>query len=62
MKNTSRKTLPSLLGILAVLFAAVMFTACGDSKENTPEPPAKLVLDFADAFSPEEEQTLTAVV
>ena len=62
MKNTARKSFPSLLGILAVLFAAVMFTACGDCKTNFAEPPAKLVLDFADAFSPEEEQMLTAAV
>lgn len=61
MKKTARKTLPRLLGVLAALFAAVMFASCLDRKqEERPEAPAQLVLDFADVFSPEEEKTLTA--
>ena len=65
MKKTARIILPSLLGILAVFFTVVLFTACGEDEKagfDVPDAPAGLVADFAEALTPGEEQMLTAVV
>ena len=65
VKNTARRILPFLFGILAVFFSVVMFTACGEDEKagfQVPDAPPGLVADFADALTPEEEQMLTAAV
>ena len=65
VKNTARRILPFLFGILAVFFSAAMFTACGENEKagfQVPDAPPGLIADFADALTPEEEQMLTAAV
>jgi len=65
-KTTACGTLPSLLGILALICAVVMFTACGKTGKKTadqvPDAPPASVVDLADVFTPEEEEMLTSVV
>jgi uncharacterized protein len=66
MKNTARRTLSSILGILAVLCTVVMFAACGKLGKKTadkvPDAPPASVVDLAEVFTPEEEEMLAAVV
>ena len=65
MKNSARGILPFLLGILAVFFSVVVFTACGEDEKagfQLPDAPPGPVADYADALTPEEEQMLTAAV
>ena len=66
VKNKARGTFPSLLGILAVFFSVVMFTACGKNGEKTadqvPDAPPASVVDLADVFTPEEEEMLASAI
>lgn len=66
MKNTVPKTLPSLLGLLAVVFAVFLFAACGKNgkkiADRVPDMPPASVVDLADVFTPEQEEMLASVV
>ena len=67
MKQTIRKRLAGLFGLLLVFLTAAVFTACGKSESdknviNVPPVPPASVVDLADAFSSEEEQMLLPVI
>jgi len=65
MKQTIRKRLAGLFGLLLVFLSVAVFTACGKGDEkviNVPPVPPASVVDLADAFSSEEERMLGTVI